>query len=274
MCMKKYVVFGNPIAHSKSPRIHALFAEQTGVEHPYGAMLAPLDGFGSALQQFIAGGGLGANVTLPFKEQAYKAATKLSQAAELAGAVNTLKLLPNGELFGDNTDGIGLLSDLERQQFIRSKDRVLLVGAGGAARGAIMPLLSLGCELVITNRTFDRAAYLAKIFHYLGDIVALPTEQLDNQHFDLIINATAAGINGEHPELPSIIVHNRLRCYDMFYLQGGTPFLAWARQLGVEHYADGLGMLVEQAAHAFLLWHGVMPKVEPILQQLRKEMAA
>lgn len=271
--MEKFAVFGNPIAHSKSPRIHALFAEQTGIEHPYGTVLAPLDGFELILQQFVAAGGKGANVTVPFKERAYEMATELSERAAMAGAVNTLKVLPGGQLLGDNTDGIGLLSDLERQHLVRANDRVLLVGAGGAARGVILPLLSFGCEVVLTNRTFSRAQELAEVFQHLGEIAALPMDQLDQQQIDLVINATASGINGEIPALPGSIVNHSTRCYDMFYQLGETPFLAWARRLGTEHFADGLGMLVGQAAHAFFLWHGVMPEIEPVLQQLRKEMA-
>ncbi|PVZ80653.1 shikimate dehydrogenase [Serratia sp. S1B] len=271
--MEKFAVLGNPIAHSKSPRIHALFAEQTGIEHPYSSILVPLDGFEGTLQNFIAAGGLGANVTVPFKEQAYKAATELSERAAVAGAVNTLKVLPGGQLLGDNTDGIGLLSDLERQQLIQPSDRVLLVGAGGAARGVMLPLLSFGCQVVITNRTFSRAQELMKAFQHLGAVTALPMEQLEQQHVDLVINATASGINGEIPALPESVVKCSTRCYDMFYQQGSTPFLAWIQQLGVQQYADGLGMLVGQAAHAFFLWHGVMPEIEPVLKQLRKELA-
>jgi shikimate dehydrogenase len=272
--MEKFAVFGNPISHSKSPRIHALFAVQTGIEHPYGAVLAPLDDFEATLQMFIRAGGQGANVTVPFKEKAYEVATELSERASLAGAVNTLKVLPEGGLLGDNTDGIGLLTDLERQGLIRPKDRVLLVGAGGAARGVILPLLSFGCDVVITNRTFGRAQTLAQVFQHLGEISALPLDQLDQQQFDLVINATASGISGEIPTLPVGMINARTRCYDMFYQQGLTPFLAWAQQQGATDYADGLGMLVGQAAHAFLLWHGVMPEIEPVLRQLRHELAA
>ncbi|CAI1201762.1 shikimate dehydrogenase [Serratia liquefaciens] len=272
--MEKFAVFGNPISHSKSPRIHALFAAQTGIEHPYGTVLAPLDGFETALQAFIHAGGQGANVTVPFKEHAYEVASELSERASLAGAVNTLKVLPDGGLLGDNTDGIGLLTDLERQGLIKPKDRILLVGAGGAARGVILPLLSFGCEMTITNRTFSRAQMLAESFQHLGEITALPLDQLDQQQFDLVINATASGISGEIPALPVGTITGNTRCYDMFYQQGLTPFLTWAQQQGATEYADGLGMLVGQAAHAFLLWHGVMPEIEPVLRQLRHELAA
>jgi shikimate dehydrogenase len=272
--MEKFAVFGNPIGHSKSPRIHALFAEQTGIEHPYGTVLAPLDGFATTLQDFITAGGKGANVTVPFKEQAYEIANELSERAAMAGAVNTLKVKDSGYLLGDNTDGVGLLTDLERQRLIQPKDRILLVGAGGAARGTILPLLSFSCEVVITNRTFRRAQELAKAFQHLGEIEALAMDRLDQQRFDLVINATASGISGEIPALPASIMHPEIRCYDMFYQKGLTPFLAWANQQGATRYADGLGMLVGQAAHAFQLWHGVMPEIEPVLKKLRKEMSA
>lgn len=271
--MDKFAVFGNPIAHSKSPRIHALFAQQTGIAHPYGTVLAPVDDFAGSLQEFIGAGGEGANITVPFKEQAYQLADELTERAAMAGAVNTLKRQHDGLLLGDNTDGIGLLSDLERQGLINPGDCILLVGAGGAARGVILPLLSFGCKVVITNRTFSRAQDLAQAFHHLGEIVALPMDQLDQQKFDLLINATASGISGEVPTLPVSIMGAQIRCYDMFYQRGLTPFLAWAQRQGVTQSADGLGMLVAQAAHAFLLWHGVMPQVEPVLQQLRKELA-
>lgn len=271
--MEPFAVFGNPIAHSKSPRIHALFAEQTGIEHLYGTVLAPLDGFAASLQAFIEAGGRGANVTVPFKEQAYRLANELTERAQMAGAVNTLKIQADGQLLGDNTDGIGLLSDLERQRLIAPGDRILLVGAGGAARGAILPLLSFGCSVVITNRTFSRAQELAQAFQHLGEITALPLDQCDQTDYELVINATASGLGGEVPALPAKVLGASTRCYDMFYQRGLTPFLDWATQRGVTHYADGLGMLVGQAAHAFLLWHGVMPEIEPVLRLLRQETA-
>lgn len=273
--MEKFAVFGNPISHSKSPLIHALFAEQTGIDHPYGTVLAPLESFEASLQAFIRAGGQGANVTVPFKERAFQAASELSELASLAGAVNTLKVLPEGGLLGDNTDGIGLLTDLKRQQLIWPQDHILLVGAGGAARGVILPLLSFGCELTITNRTFSRAKELAQLFQHRGEISAQPMDQLDQHRpFNLVINATASGISGKIPALPVGVVNCQTRCYDMFYQQGRTPFLAWAQQQGATEFADGLGMLVGQAAHAFLLWHGVMPEIEPVLRCVRSQLAA
>jgi shikimate dehydrogenase len=269
---QKFAVFGNPIGHSKSPRIHALFAEQTGIEHQYGVVLAPDETFEETLTSFFADGAVGANITAPFKERAYAKCDELTDRASLAGAVNTIKQLADGRLLGDNTDGIGLLSDLERQHLIRPTDCILLVGAGGAARGVILPLLSYGCTVVIINRTYIRAQHLAGVFHHLGDINAAEMQALSGQQFDLIINATASGIHGEIPNLPIDIINPQTRCYDMFYQAGDTPFLAWSRQLGVTNYADGLGMLVGQAAHAFQLWHGVMPEITPVLDQLRNEL--
>ncbi|MBW5824670.1 shikimate dehydrogenase [Yersinia kristensenii] len=269
---QKFAVFGNPIGHSKSPRIHALFAEQTGIEHGYGMVLAPNETFEETLTSFFAGGAIGANITTPFKERAHAKCDELTDRASLAGAVNTIKQLKDGRLLGDNTDGIGLLSDLERQDLIKTTDHILLVGAGGAARGVILPLLSYGCKVVITNRTYTRAQQLAEVFHHLGDIDAIEMQDLSGQKFDLIINATASGIHGEVPNLPVDIMSPQTRCYDMFYQADITPFLVWSTCLGVTNYADGLGMLVGQAAHAFQLWHGVMPEITPVLNQLRDEL--
>ncbi len=272
--MHQFAVMGSPIAHSKSPRIHALFAEQTGIEHRYGAILAGLEEFEPALRDLLRQGGKGVNITAPCKERAYAAADELTERAALAGAVNTLKLLADGRLLGDNTDGVGMMSDLERLQMIAPGDRVLLVGAGGATRGVIGPLLALGCSVVITNRTFSRAEQLAELFHDRGRIEALPLAALDTQRFVLIINATASGYSGEIPALPTTVVQPDTCCYDMFYQMGLTPFQQWAISCGAGQSADGLGMLVGQAAHAFRLWHGVLPEITPVLEQLRRELQA
>jgi shikimate dehydrogenase len=271
--MSSFAVFGNPISHSKSPRIHALFAEQTGIAQHYGTVLAPNETFEATLRDFFASGAKGANITVPFKERAYAASDELTERAALSGAVNTLKKLDDGRILGDNTDGIGMLSDLQRLGMIAHGDRVLLVGAGGAARGVILPLLAYGCRLVVTNRTFERAQHLQGIFAAKGDISALPLNELDDQSFDLIINATASGIKGEVPALPATVVNAHTRVYDMFYQAGPTPFIAWAKQQGAGQTADGLGMLVGQAAHAFNLWHGVMPEIAPVLAQLKQDLA-
>lgn len=271
--MEKYAVFGNPIAHSKSPLIHQLFARQLNIHYPYGRVLAPVDGFIPALEHFFAAGGEGANVTVPFKEQAFARADHLTERARAAGAVNTLKRLDDGTILGDNTDGIGLLSDLERRGLIQPGYRVLLVGAGGAARGVILPLLDAGCAVTITNRTFSRARDLADAFTAKGQIQAVMADTLAGQSFDLIINATSSGIAGEVPAIPASLINPDVRCYDMFYQQGLTPFLHWCHEQGARHYADGLGMLVGQAAHAVLLWHGVMPEIAPVVASLQRELA-
>lgn len=272
--METYAVFGNPIAHSKSPLIHRLFAEQLGVTHPYGRVLAPLDGFIATLDAFFQAGGQGANVTVPFKEEAFARADELTERASLAGAVNTLKRLADGRLLGDNTDGIGLLSDLARLKMIRPGARVLLIGAGGAARGVLLPLLSLDCSVTISNRTFSRAQQLASLFSHTGSVVALEGDSLAGHNFDLIVNATSSGLSGDLPAIPASLIQTHVYCYDMFYQQGLTPFLSWCESLGAQKFADGLGMLVGQAAHAFMLWHGKMPDVVPVIECLKQDLTA
>lgn len=272
--METYAVFGNPVAHSKSPFIHQLFAQQMQVTHPYGRVLAPLDGFIPTLEAFFQAGGKGANVTVPFKEEAFGRADELTERAALAGAVNTLKRLEDGRLLGDNTDGIGLLSDLERLKMIKPGSRVLLIGAGGAARGVLLPLLSLDCAVTITNRTLSRAQQLATLFSHTGSVVALDGDALVGHEFDLIVNATSSGISGDRPAIPASLIHASVHCYDMFYQQGCTPFLSWCESLGAQSMSDGLGMLVGQAAHAFMLWHGQMPDVAPVIERLKQELAA
>lgn len=271
--MQNYAVFGNPISHSKSPRIHQLFAEQTGIPHPYERICAPVNGFAQSIADFLAHNGVGANVTLPFKEQAYDLVDELTERASLAGAVNTIKKLEDGRLLGDNTDGIGLLRDLERLHLTRPGDRILLVGAGGAARGVILPLLSFGCSLTITNRTLNKAETLATIFQHAGEIRAQAMDKLEVE-YDLIINATSSGVDGAIPALPSTLISNTIRCYDMFYQAGHTPFLQWCQQHGATKMADGLGMLVGQAAYSFFLWHEVLPDVVPVISTLKAELKA
>lgn len=269
--MKQFAVFGNPIKHSKSPRIHQLFSQQTGIALNYETRLAPVDDFSKSIHAFFAGGGIGANITTPFKEQAYELSDELTERASLAGAVNTLKLLDDGRLLGDNTDGIGLLSDLERLGMIAPEATVLLLGAGGAARGVIQPLLSLDCDLTIANRTYSRAEELAKVFSHLGNIDAAEFNELSGRRFDLIINATASGIHGETPQISTEVIDENTACYDMFYQKGLTPFLSWAKEHDANQIADGFGMLVGQAAHAFLLWNGVMPEIASVLNVMREE---
>ena len=261
----RYAVFGHPIAHSKSPLIHAAFARQTEQDISYEAILAPLDGFGGSLAAFIAAGGRGANVTVPFKETAFKLAHRLSPRAERAGAVNTLSFDQAG-LLGDNTDGAGLVADLTRNLHCAlGGKRILLLGAGGAARGVIEPLLDQQpAELVIANRTLGRAQDLAGLF---GRGVSASAFEAADTPFDLVINATAASLAGECPPLSPRIFGANTLAYDMMYGRD-TPFLDFARGHGAAT-ADGLGMLVEQAAEAFYLWRGMRPDTAPVVAGLR-----
>jgi len=261
----RYAVFGHPIAHSKSPLIHAAFARQTGQDMTYEAILAPLDGFAESVTAFVAAGGRGANVTVPFKEEAFRLAGRLTPRARRAGAVNTLALDADG-ILGDNTDGAGLVTDLTRNLHrTLTGRRILLLGAGGAARGVIEPLLDQQpAALVIANRTVGRAQELAELFD--RGIRACGFDGVDTP-FDVVINATAASLAGELPPLsPQIFTPDTL-AYDMMYGRD-TPFLAFARAQGAAT-ADGLGMLVEQAAEAFHLWRGVRPDTAPVIASLR-----
>jgi shikimate dehydrogenase len=260
----RYAVFGHPIAHSKSPQIHSAFARQTGQDMTYEAILAPRDGFAESVAAFIAAGGRGANVTVPFKEEAFRLASRLSSRAQRAGAVNTL-VFDDG-ILGDNTDGAGLVADLTRNLACAlAGRRILLLGAGGAARGVIEPLLDQQpAALVIANRTVGRAQELAELFD--RGVRACGFDAVDTP-FDLVINATAASLAGELPPLSPRVFTPDTLAYDMMYGRD-TPFLAFARSHGAAT-ADGLGMLVEQAAEAFALWRGVRPDTAPVIASLR-----
>lgn len=269
----RYAVFGNPIAHSKSPAIHAAFAAQTRQSISYEALLAPLDGFAKAVTEFAAAGGRGANVTVPFKEEAHRLATRLSPRAVRAGAVNTLTFSGEG-IAGDNTDGAGLVADIEQNfGFSLAGQRVLLLGAGGAARGVIGPLLDAGCTtLFVANRTAAKARELVHLFVHHGNIAGGGLGEIGGS-FDVVINATSASLAGEAVDLPAGIFASGSLAYDMMYGKDETPFLAAARQVGAGRLADGLGMLVEQAAEAFLLWRGIRPETGPVLAELRARLA-
>lgn len=271
----RYCVLGNPVAHSRSPAIHAQFAAQSGQDLVYEALLAPLDGFADTVRGFIAAGGKGANVTVPFKEEAFRLSNRLSARAERAGAVNTLTFTAD-EIAGDNTDGAGLVRDIEANLgFPLAGKRILLLGAGGAARGVIAPLLA--CKpagLTIANRSADKAQALAEQFSDIAAVDAGNFAKTASSRFDVIINATSASLAGEALPLPAGIFAPGSLAYDMMYGKGETPFLALARAQGAAHLADGLGMLVEQAAEAFLVWRGVRPDSRPVLAALRTQLAA
>lgn len=266
-----YAVMGNPISHSKSPRIHAAFAQQTGQRITYTAIQVDPGGFPQAVGNFFASGGKGLNVTVPFKQEAWALAVTRGAEAELAGAVNTLLLDSDGALVGRNTDGIGLVRDIcDNHRGRIAEQRVLLIGAGGAARGVLEPLLAQKpSHIVIANRTPDRAHELAKIFAALGNIAGAGFDDLRGQTFDLIINASAASLHGEVPPLPDDVLATNGWCYDMMYGAEPTPFVRWGLAHGAAQSLDGLGMLVEQAAESFTLWRGVRPDTRPVLALLR-----
>lgn len=273
--MQRYAVFGNPVAHSQSPFIHSQFAAQTGLSLTYEALLAPLDDFASSLQTFFAEGGNGANVTVPFKEQAFTLANELSERARRAGAVNTLIKLDNGQIRGDNTDGAGLVNDLLEHGITLTGQRILLLGAGGAVRGALEPLLAQKpAEVCIANRTVERAEQLAREFADLGPVVAAGYDWIDAPA-DLIINGTSASLQGELPPLaPSLVKAGHTACYDMMYGKNTTAFNQWAQSLDAARTLDGLGMLVGQAAEAFYIWTGQRPDTTPVIQALRQKLAS
>ena len=268
----RYAVIGNPIAHSKSPLIHAAFARQTGQDLEYGRILAESDGFTGEVRRFFAAGGRGLNVTVPFKEEAWRLVDERSPRAETAGAVNTLIALPDGRLRGDNTDGVGLVRDLAvNHGFDFRGRRVLLLGAGGAVRGVLRPLLETGiAELVIANRTAGRAIDLAAAVADLGAVRGGGFADLGDQGFDLTVNGTSAGLAGEVPPLPPHCLATGGWAYDMLYGDAPTPFCRWASAQGAVQALDGLGMLVEQAAESFRLWRGVTPETPPVIALLRR----
>lgn len=269
-----YQVVGNPIAQSRSPWIHTAFAAQTGEAIQYDRHRPEPEGFAAHAAVFFEQG-RGMNVTAPYKLDAYDFAHQLTERAKLAGAVNTLKKLPDGSLLGDNTDGYGLVSDITGNLgWPLADQRILILGAGGAVRGVLGPLLDGSpARLTIANRTLSKAEDLARIFTHKGRMECLPLEAL-NSPYDLVINATSAGLNGEMPALPDGFIGEQTRVYDMTYGAEPTPFLRWAEGQGARIRADGLGMLVGQAAEAFFVWRGVRPDVGPVLTALRTKLKA
>lgn len=264
----RYCVFGHPVGHSKSPRIHAAFAEQTGEAMHYEAIEAPLDGFAGAWRAFAAAGGRGANVTVPFKEEAYRLAAVLSPRAQRAGAVNTLILGKNDRLYGDTTDGVGLVRDLQAHAAPIEGARILLLGAGGAVRGILEPLLAANpAALMIANRTAAKAERLASEFADLGETTGGGFDAVAGT-FDLVINGTSASLGGELPPLPDDLFADEALAYDMMYGAEPTVFLRWAAERGART-VDGLGMLIEQAAESFFLWRNKRPDTAPVRELLR-----
>jgi shikimate dehydrogenase len=272
----RYAVIGYPVAHSRSPFIHTRFAEQTRQALEYGTLEAAPEDFESVVGGFFAGGGKGLNVTVPHKEAACKLADELTPRARRAQAVNTLAISKQGGLLGDNTDGAGLARDLLNNQRITiAGRRLLLLGAGGAARGVLAPLLGLRpSELTIANRTLQRAQDLVAQFTDFGPVRAVGYEALGNAPFDIVINATAASLAGQLPPLTPGIVNARSICYDMAYARDDTAFVRWAHERGVARAIMGLGMLVEQAAESFYLWRGFRPDTPSVLVALNAELGS
>jgi shikimate dehydrogenase len=267
---ERYAVIGNPIAHSKSPRIHAAFAQATGRDITYEAILAPRDGFAGSVEKFRAEGGRGLNVTIPFKLDAFAYATELTERAREAGAVNTLKF-DGATALGDNTDGAGLVADITgRLGFSLAGKRVLLMGAGGAARGVVLPLQGQEpASIAIANRTVEKAHALARQFASHGRVRAGSYADFADEAFDVIVNATSASLDGAVPPLSDRAFAAGSLAYDMVYADAPTPFLAYAQAHGAAQIADGLGMLIAQAAESFFLWHGVRPDTRPVIAAMR-----
>lgn len=267
----QYRVFGNPIEHSRSPEIHHIFASKSQQVIDYQKQLVDIDGFSQAISDFIEQNGKGANVTVPFKEQALALADELTERASLAGAVNTLSF-KGGKIYGDNTDGEGLVQDLLSNQVTIKQSRILLLGAGGAVRGVLLPLLAQGpSSIVIANRTVSKADNICQQFAD-NRLSATGYNELVNRNFDIIINATSASLAGDLPPIPTNIISSKVVCYDMVYGKSDTPFLQWSREQGAIKVIDGLGMLVEQAAVSFEVWRGVKPEVQIVINKLRSSL--
>ncbi len=268
-----YAVFGNPINHSKSPLLHATFAKQTQQNILYTAQCVDLGDFNHAAQQFFASGGKGLNVTVPFKEDAFNYADKLTSRAQRAGAVNTLFLDEDHRIVGDNTDGVGITSDIATHLGWSLKDKkVLIIGAGGAVRGILEPIINeQPLSITIVNRTLEKAKALANTFTDLCPIKVCSFSDI-TENVDIIINGTSASLSGDIPPIPNSVIHPDVFCYDMMYAKELTPFLQWASANGCQHYSDGLGMLVSQGAESFYIWRGVRPNTKEAIDILRKHI--
>jgi shikimate dehydrogenase len=267
----RYAVVGHPIDHSRSPVIHRVFAQQTGENMSYEAIDAAPANFETAVRGFAAAGGRGLNITVPHKQAAFALTNRCGAEAQRAGAVNTISFGPDGHIKGDNTDGIGLIRDLTfNLDFSLEQQRILILGAGGATRGILGPILDESPEaVVLANRTLARAEDLQSVFE--NDLLSVCQfdDLTDVEPFDLIVNATSAGLRGDKPPFPGSCLNADSLCYDLAYSLKQTPFVAWALEQGAEHAVEGWGMLIEQAAESFLIWRGVRPDTGPILKNLQ-----
>jgi shikimate dehydrogenase len=270
--MDSYAVVGFPVSHSKSPMIHAMFAEQTEQALTYSRLEVPPAQFRETVEAFFAGGGKGLNITVPHKESAWEMVDWRAPDADKAGAVNTLYRLPDGRLAGANTDGVGLVRDIEHNHSCSLENTtVLILGAGGAVRGLLPRLIAAKPRhIIIANRTVSKAQALETLFADQFSITACSYDSLQGLGPDWIINGSSAGLHGDMPDLPATLVTNKTCCYDMVYAPGGTVFQRWAQQSGASRALDGTGMLVEQAAESFYIWRGIRPETGPVLQALRQ----
>ncbi|MBE9516016.1 MAG: shikimate dehydrogenase [Proteobacteria bacterium] len=272
----RYAVMGHPISHSRSPFIHNEFARQMAMDIEYTAIDVAPGTFNQAVKTFHQLGGKGLNITVPYKQEAWELVDERSHRAELAGAVNTIRCNDDGTLYGDNTDGIGLLRDLTMNlDMSLHQKRILVLGAGGAVRGVLVPLLEQGPkQLVVANRTVSKAVELAQQFGSISPMLGCGFDDLDGQQFDIIINGTAASLGGDIPQIPAAVCKDASHVYDMMYARDPTAFMVWAREQGAESVSDGLGMLVEQAAESFFVWRGVLPDTAPVIAAVRQALMA
>ena len=267
----QYAVVGNPIEHSKSPFIHHHFAKQTGELLEYTKLLAPIDSFTPSVKSFFKQGGKGLNITVPFKLDAFNFADYKNERADFAGAANTLIMGKDGKVTCDNTDGVGIVRDIEKNQGQSLKGKkILILGAGGAVQGVLQPILKCLPKFVfIANRTASKAHTLAEHFAGLGLVNAGGFTEIPMEQFDVIINGTAASLSASVPAISVDLIHANCLCYDMMYANEGTAFTKWASEQGAVKVSDGLGMLVEQAAESFYLWRGVRPETKAIMKLMR-----
>jgi shikimate dehydrogenase len=269
---KRFAVMGNPVAHSKSPFIHKQFAHQFKHNLEYTAIQVDVGGLPQAVEQFRAHGGAGLNITVPFKLDAFRLAENLSERAKIAQAVNTLRFDKDGSVFGDNTDGAGLVHDIERNLSVGLKGKqILILGAGGAVRGVLAPILKgEPARLAIANRTVGKAKELVREFASHGKIEIFEFEELRGKHFDIVINGTSASLEGEVPPLPETLLARKALAYDMMYGDMPTPFMDWAAVHNAGQVVDGIGMLVEQAAESYFVWNGARPQTRPVIAAIRR----
>ncbi|WMY97406.1 MAG: shikimate dehydrogenase [Arsenophonus sp.] len=266
--MKKFILFGNPIKQSKSPIIHEIFSKQEGLSYTYKKKLVFLNEFNLQFNLFFNNGGNGANITSPYKELAYKKVNLLSMNALISKSINTIKKTSNKKLLGYNTDGIGLVLDLKRLNFIKKGMNILIIGAGGAASNIIYSLLQEKCKISITNRTFNKAKKIKEKFFFDTNIKPIKMEKLRNKKYDLIINATSCSLFEKVPKITRNIFKENVFFYDMCYNKKQTCFIEWAKLQGIKKYSNGLGMLIYQAAFSFKLWNNFFPNVKEVIKKM------